>query len=329
MTSREIVRRTLEFDGPERVAHSFPPCDFVLAEPQIPNPEGQWRKVSDRAWRRKDEWGNVWGRVDETSKGEIIEGALKGLSEVETFPLPDFSRPEHYEAARRVFADNPESWHIGQIQGFAFSMARKLRKMEQYLVDLLLERESVRILHDRIDEQIKVQMKRMVEAGADSIMFLEDWGTQTHTLISPALWTEEFKPRFAQLSEYAHTLGLKVFMHSCGKTTDIIPGLIESGVDLLQFDQPTLHGIDTLAEMQQLGRITFWCPVDIQRTLQSKREELIRREASELLEKLWRGRGGFVAGYYEDMPSIGLAPRWQQVACDEFLRRGRKELYAL
>jgi len=106
-----------------------------------------------------------------------------------------------------------------------------------------------------------------------------------------------------------------------------IPGLIEAGIDLLQFDQPTLHGIDTLASYQEKAKITFWCPVDIQITLQTRDEEKIRAEARELLDKLWKGRGGFIAGYYSDNASIGLDPKWQEYACDEFVKRGRRENY--
>ena len=77
--------------------------------------------------------------------------------------------------------------------------------------------------------------------------------------------------------------------------------------------------------MQELENVSFWCPVDIQTTLQTKDEALIRQEAGELLEKLWQGRGGFVAGFYWDEPSIGLEPKWQQIVSDEFLQRGKRE----
>jgi uroporphyrinogen decarboxylase len=327
MNSREIVRRTLEFEYPERVAHSFPPSDVIAAGPEIPKPEGEWQKIDGRQWRRTDEWGNVWGRVDDTSKGEIIEGALGNLDDVEEFPLPNFSNATYYARAKDTFSHQPDHWYIGYIHGFTFSVARKLRRMERYLMDLLLEPEKIRVLHNRIDEMVKIQMEQMKEAGADSVMIAEDWGTQTQTLISPTLWREEFKPRFVELCSYAHSLGLKMFMHSCGKITAIIPDLIEAGVDLFQFDQPRIHGIDTLQEMQELGDVTFWCPVDIQTTLQTKDETRVRQEANEMLKKLWRGRGGFIAGYYQDEASIGLEPEWQQIASAEFLHKGRRELF--
>jgi len=111
-------------------------------------------------------------------------------------------------------------------------------------------------------------------------------------------------------------------MHSCGKIEDIVPGLMEAGIDVLQFDQPDLHGINMLADHQKRGKITFWCPVDIQKTLQQRDEIVIRNRAKEMLDRLWRGRGGFIAGYYGDNASIGLEPKWQNYACDEFRKPG-------
>ncbi len=327
MNSYEIVRRTLEFSGPERVAHSFDPSDFVMASPYIPNPEGSWRQVGEEAWERGDEWGNLWRRLDPTSKGEVAVGAVTDLAQAASCPLPDFSNPDWYGVARAAFAATPVSWKIGGIQGLTFSITRKLRRMEQYLMDLMLDRPRLQVLHKRVDEQIRAQIEQFAAAGADSIMFWEDWGTQNQLLVSPHLWREEFKPRFRALCGCAHQRGMKVFMHSCGKMTAIIPDLIEVGVDLLQFDQPQVHGTDTLAAFQQNARITFWCGVDIQTTLQTHDEALIRREAAKMIASLWRGRGGFVAGYYADEASINLEPRWQQAAIDEFYQRGRMVNY--
>lgn len=324
MDSREIVSRTLRFAYPARVAHSFEPSDFIHAAPQLPNLRGEWRRISDRRWQRFDEWGNEWARVDDTSKGEVVQGALPDLDYVGSLPLPDFSNPAYYTQAATLFGFNEDRWRIGSIHGFTFSVARKMRKLDQYLQDLLLERERIRVLHDRVDELVKVQMLRMREAGADSVMIAEDWGTQTQTLVSPRLWRDEFKPRFRTLCDYAHTIGLTVFMHSCGCVTAIVPDLIEVGIDLFQFDQPMIHGIDTLRRWRDAGKTTFWCPVDIQTTLQSKNEQIIRQAARDMLDQLWRGEGGFIAGYYNDNASIGLDPTWQAIANQEFLLHGRQ-----
>ena len=170
-------------------------------------------------------------------------------------------------------------------------------------------------------------IRNYAAAGVDSVMFCEDWGTQTQTLVSPSLWFDEFFPRYTKLCGIAHECGMRVFMHSCGQIEAIVPGLMEAGIDLLQFDQHELHGIDNLAAHQENGKVTFWCPVDIQKTLQTRDEAAIRNAAREMLDKLWHGRGGLVAGYYGDNVSIGLDPKWQDCACDEFLKRGVRSEY--
>jgi hypothetical protein len=116
-------------------------------------------------------------------------------------------------------------------------------------------------------------------------------------------------------------------MHSCGQIGEIIPCLIEAGIDVFQFDQPDLHGLDKLAAFQKENKITYWCPVDIQKVLQTKDEARIKKKAGEMLDKLWQARGGFIAGYYNDNASIGLEEKWQQIACREFLQRGQAQNY--
>ena len=319
MTSREIIQLTLDYANPERVACGLPKLyDFAGCSCKTKTYATDWVRLDDRRWERKDEWGNTWGRVDPTSKGEVIRGVLEDVS-IDAYSFPDYSRYEDYQES----AAGSDKWVIAWLPGFTFNVARKLMRLENYLADLLLEPDAIHLLHDKVDTILTDMIVNFAKAGAQAIMFPEDWGTQTQTLISPACWREEFFPRTKKLCGLAHDLGMKVFMHSCGAIGGIVPGLMEAGIDLLQFDQPTLHGIDNLAAYQALGKITFWCPVDIQKTLQTRDEALIRAEVREMLDKLWRGRGGFIAGQYGDNASIGLEPVWQEIAEDEFLRYGK------
>jgi uroporphyrinogen decarboxylase len=134
------------------------------------------------------------------------------------------------------------------------------------------------------------------------------------------MWRKMFKPGFERLCSVAHAHGLKVLMHSCGKITVIIPDLIEAGIDVLQFDQPRLHGLDELAKYH--GQVTFWCPVDIQATLPTQDATLIQADARAMIDKLGGPEGGFIAGYYGGNEAIGLDPKWQDIACQTFTRFG-------
>lgn len=328
MTPREIVERTLNFDYPERVARTMPEpwgTDILGAGPTIDRGTG-WQQIDEQTWERTDEWGNLWRRIDPTSKGEVVRGVLQDLGQVDELDLPAVDPATTFEAARQRYADNPKDlFPIGGIPGFTFNICRKIRKLDQYFEDLLADRARLRRLHDRIDDLLEQWIVGLAGAGAKAIIFAEDWGTQLAPFISPALFREEFFPRFQRLCGAAHRHGMYVLMHSCGKVTPLIPQMVEAGVNCFQFDQPRLHTFDELEKWH--GRVTFWCPVDIQVTLPKKDGDRIVEDVHEMLDRLWRGRGGFIAGYYGDNASIGLEPGWQELACEQFVRYGVRQRY--
>jgi hypothetical protein len=324
MNSREIVRRTLEFTGPERVAGSMPPPywhDLGGASYHLRGYSAEWQDVGNGRQEYVDAWGNTWARVDDYSKGEVARGAIQDIEDVFTVPLPDLSNPSNFDVARQVFGD-PENvkFRIGNLPGFPFNIARKMRRLDQFLMDLILEREKICALLKRIEDLLAETIAQYAAAGADAVMFGEDWGTQKGLMIRPDMWRELFKPGFRRLCGVAHECGLKVFMHSCGKITVIIPDLIEAGIDLLQFDQPQLHGLDNLAAFH--GQISYWCPVDIQTTLQTQDAAQIEADAREMIDKLGGPEGGFIAGYYGGNEAIGLDRKWQDIACRTFTEYG-------
>ena len=69
MDSKEIVRRTLDYEGPERVAHTFGEPDMIGVECTPKTHASEWKELEPGHWERVDEWGNVWQRLDRTSKG--------------------------------------------------------------------------------------------------------------------------------------------------------------------------------------------------------------------------------------------------------------------
>lgn len=324
MNSREIVLGTLSYTGTERVAGSMPPPywnDLSHASLRLQGYDPEWQDVGDGRQEYVDEWGNTWARVDKYSKGEVANGALVDIEDVYTLPLPDLANPANFARPREVFNDpGNDRFRIGGLPGFPFNIARKIRRLDQFFMDLLLEPEQVSVLLKRIEDLLADVMVQYAAAGADGVMFPEDWGTQKGLMINPDLWRQVFKPGFQRLCSVAHENGLKVLMHSCGKTTAIIPDLIEAGIDLLQFDQPQLHGLDRLAQFH--GQITFWCPVDIQKTLQTHAAAQIEAEAKAMIELLGGPEGGFIAGYYGGNEAIGLDPKWQDIACRAFTKYG-------
>lgn len=327
MQPREIMQASLAFAGPPRIAYGmgggFPKdLRYVRRRPAPNSRATEWVRTGDR-WERADEWGNTWSRLEEHTKGEPKVGVLEeSWDRLDTYEFPRTDAAELYdEVAANVRTIHEEGYYAVAGTNWPFNAARYLRRFDQFLMDVLLEPERVRELLVRLAGMFAREIERYADAGADAVFAAEDWGTQDRLLVSPEVWRKLFKPGFRTLCEAAHSRGLAVFLHSCGRNTAVIEDWIEVGIDVCQFDQPELHGIDYLAEHFG-GRMHFWCPVDIQGTLQTGDAGRIEAAAREYVEKLGSFGGGFIAGYYGSNEAIGLDPEVQAIACRAFMKHG-------
>jgi hypothetical protein len=325
MDSRTLIRKVIRFDGAPRIGYNLPepwPNDFawggIAAAPDFV--ERRWTEGREEFWT--DEWGNTWHRLRGLSQGgEVARGALEEWDRLDAYRPPDLGLESRYEGARKAFAAAPDKYHLGGLPGCAFNISRYTRRIENYLADCLLEPARVRRLSGLVMDEVEKAVHRMADAGADGVFFCEDWGTQERLLMSPRTFRDLFLPEIERLCRAAAGLGLDVWMHSCGYIWEIIEDLIRAGIRVLQFDQPSLYGVERLDDAFG-GRVAFECPVDIQRTLQTRDAAKIRDEARRLCRRLGGHGGGFVACRYGDEPGIGLEPQWQDAACEAFVAFG-------
>ncbi len=147
-------------------------------------------------------------------------------------------------------------------------------------------------------------IRQLKAEGFDSVGLADDWGTQSSLFISPALWREVFKPRYKRQIELAHACGLDVYFHGCGYIYDIIPDLIEIGLDILNPGQPNINNVRRMGE-EFSGKIGFACPVSYQTTGISGTAEEIRAEVSEFVDCLGNRGGGLIGIIPGDLPGLG------------------------
>ena len=327
MTSREIIKSNLEFSDPERIGLAFSGGrrnDFCGAGLGPSNTWQQRRWVEGNIEYYDDEWGNIWHRIVDMGRGgEIYQPALEDWSMLKDFKLPSFAAPERFERAKAIFVNNHDHYRLASLPGFPFAICRYLRKMEVYFQDLIAEREHIDELHDRVTSLLEEVIKGYAKSGADGVFFCEDWGTQNRLLVSPKMWRDIFKPLFARLCDTTHNAGLHVLMHSCGCNREILDDLAEVGIDAFQFDQPTLYGLEHLADKLQNLKVCLFAPVDIQATLPTGNRDLIVTEAR-MMVKLFGGKhGGFIAKNYGDLKGIGVDPEWDKWAYDTFVENAK------
>jgi hypothetical protein len=68
----------------------------------------------------------------------------------------------------------------------------------------------------------------------DILVCHDDWGANKNMFISPEMWRTFIKPELKRIIDATHALGMYYEQHSCGHVQEIIPDLIELGVDCIQ-----------------------------------------------------------------------------------------------
>lgn len=110
---------------------------------------------------------------------------------------------------------------------------------------------------------------------------------------------------------------MHLIVHSCGYNYAFMEDFISAGIDVLQFDQPGAYGYEKMAD-EFAGRVTFWSPLDIQKTLPTGNRKLIESEALRMVSA-FKGKGSLILKDYPTYRDIGVKEEWADYARNVFL----------
>jgi uroporphyrinogen decarboxylase len=144
-----------------------------------------------------------------------------------------------------------------------FEWGTFLRRMDNFLMDLIAEPEQVEALLDALMERHLAVLERVCIAVGDVVdivRFGDDLGTNGGPFMSPKTYRQLFKPRHTVLCDYVHKHSkMKTFLHSCGSIRTLMPDLIEAGYDVINPVQTTCKGMEAEGLKADFGRdICFW-----------------------------------------------------------------------
>jgi len=144
-----------------------------------------------------------------------------------------------------------------------FEWGSFLRRMDNFLMDLLAEPEQVEALLDALMERHLAVLEKACRAVGDIVdivRFGDDLGTNSGPFMSPNTYRQLFKPRHTLLCDYVHKhSNMKTFLHSCGSIRALMPDLIEAGYDIINPIQTNCHGMDAAGLKKDFGKdICFW-----------------------------------------------------------------------
>jgi uroporphyrinogen decarboxylase len=180
-----------------------------------------------------------------------------------------------------------------------FEWGTFLRRIDNFLMDLIAEPEQVEKLLDALMEKHLATLEKVCAAVGDVVdvlRFGDDLGTDSGLFMSPEIYRTLFKPRHAQLCAYVKQHSkMATFLHSCGAIRPIIPDLIEAGYDIINPVQTNARGMDPRELKRDFGRdVTFWGGgVDTRFVLNNGDPQAVKRQVIERLEIFSPG-GGFV-----------------------------------
>jgi len=208
-------------------------------------------------------------------------------SRVDVFDWPDPCRYIDPEACREVVdAAPPDCAVLGVVWSAHFQDACAAFGMETALVKMVVEPEMFRAVIDRITEfylQANDIFLRATRGKLDAILIGNDFGHQTGLMLSPDLIRKHVWPGARRLIEQANSYGVKVIYHSCGSIIDIVPDLIDLGVDAIHPIQALAQDMSAANLKAAFGqRVSFCGGVDTQELLVTGTPEDVRSLVHEL-----------------------------------------------
>ena len=168
--------------------------------------------------------------------------------------------------------------------------------------------------------------RNIFDAAADAIdiFFIgNDFGSQRGPLLSEAMFRRFILPHLERLVDLGHAYGLKVMLHCCGGFAELIPAMIEIGLDGLHALQPCCRGMDPARLKAEFGDRILLQRGDrlAPRADRGHARARSARTTREMLEIMMPG-GGYVAGashdtILEETPVENVAGH---VRCDSGIR---------
>ena len=259
---------------------------------------------------------------------DMCHNPMAGFSVEEAmarFRYPDPTDPSRYfgmrEKAQECFQKG-RAYILGRNAPGVLETSLWVRGFEDFFADMVANRKFAEGLLDRVMEVKLKYWEIALELVGENVLVVseaDDLGGQNGPLISPKLYRELIKPRhkelFSTIKRKAKTK-VYIFFHTCGSVRELLPDLIEAGVDILNPVQVSAAGMDTKELKKEFGKeITFWGGgIDTQRVLPKGTGQEIVDEVKRRIDDL-APEGGFVFtpvhNIQADVPPENIMTMWE------------------
>ena len=279
---------------------------------RIPDYENVVKK-NNNVLELTDIWNCTW-RIDETRDFYFNQCTfpLESFSSIEA-GLKEYKLPSIEEHSEIIIKDLEEQ--VKTIDGFGIIADRncagltetslRIRGYQNWYIDTMTDPAGVEKLFDIIldykfqywDLVTTWLIKNNLDKQVDVVSECDDLGTQTSTLLEPEFLREFVIPRFGSLWSHIKKklTHIKIFMHTCGSVREILPDLIEAGLDIYNPVQFTAANMELKGLKKDFGKdLVFWGGgINTQSTLRNGSAAIVKDEVKRIIDILAPG-GGFV-----------------------------------
>jgi uroporphyrinogen decarboxylase len=248
-----------------------------------------------------DAFGCSWraGNFPHLEKAPLQEPSL------ENYIFPELVESDTFQNAGDFFARYNQHFTLCGIAHGFFDRGWALRGMENFLIDFVVHPRFVEELFESLTNIYLELIDHITEYPFDGIRFGDDWGYQRGVLVGVNRWRKFVKPGLQKIFNHAREKGLAVMVHSDGDITELIPDLIEIGVQILNPLQP--EAMDVLEVKRRFGRdLCLNGGISTQLTLPRGTVSEVRREVEACLHLLGEGGGYVISPAKAILPDVPL-----------------------
>ena len=232
-----------------------------------------------------------WQYHPERGAARPLSG-VRSLKELVRYVLPDLSNPNRHAGLTKQV----QRWHSQglavagappHLGGELFEAAWRLRGFENFMIDLVCRGELADYLLDQLTSMLIENALILARAGVDILLLDDDVAMPTGMMIGPATWRRYFKGRMANVINIAREESpeLLVFYHCDGDFTQLVPDLVDIGVNVINPVQPDC--MDGAAIKREFGdRLAVWGAVGSARLWDWGKPEQIRSEVRRCIQTL-------------------------------------------
>ncbi len=238
-------------------------------------------------------WETFWGlRRSGEFYGQAITHPLKDAESVEEVKDYDWPGQENWSVDHlqdQISAHSDYAIISGSWSPF-FHAASDLLGFEKFLTSMITRPEIVKEVINRCFQfYFKLSKRAFDQVGSEvDLLFIgNDFGGQDGLLFSPDLWRKFFSEPIKDFVDLAHSYDAKFALHSCGDVAEIIPDLIQMGVDVLNPIQITAKGMKPVKLVKEhRDELVFFGGIDEKKLLRNGSEQEIRSETRRIIDVL-------------------------------------------